>query len=66
MNQWSEGDYWMRFAMRNYGGSFVSSIGEALEHADATNYAKMEAAFPEIFAKYRDMGETLKTKGKAE
>ena len=50
-----EKDYYMWIAMKEYGGGFVKSLAEALVHADHMNYAKLEKAFPEYFAKYRKM-----------
>ena len=54
--------YWMRKAMRVYGGSFVQSLGNAMEHADANNYSKLITAFPEYVKQYTEMGQKLKEK----
>ena len=57
-----ENDYYMRIAMRQFGGSFVKTLGELLESADPVNYEKLEKVFPEYFAEYRKWGEKLKNK----
>ena len=46
-------DYYIREAMRSFGGSFVQALAECLEHADPINYAKLEAAFPEYIKEYQ-------------
>ena len=43
-------------AMRRYGGSFVSSLGEALIHADPINTMKIQKAFPDYWKQYKAMG----------
>lgn len=53
-------DYAMRVEMRVSGGSFVKQLGHLLEFADPINYKKLENAFPEYFAKYREMAEKIK------
>ncbi len=55
-----ENDYYMRDAMRQYGGGFVMILGTLLEHADPINYEKLEKTFPEYFKDYREIGEKLK------
>ena len=40
-------------AMMLYGGSFVQALATAWRHADESNAAKIEAAFPEYIEKYR-------------
>ena len=40
--------------MTKYGGSFFAKIGEALFRADLINAAKLKAAFPEEWQKYKD------------
>lgn len=42
-------------AMIRYGGGFVSGLGRLYRQADASNQAKLVAAFPEYFAEYRDL-----------
>ncbi len=44
-------------AMLGYGGSFVVALSEAAFRADENNYARLKAAFPEIWAKYSSMAE---------
>lgn len=39
-------------AMNKYGGSFARSISLAAWAADSENYAKLKAAFPELWAQY--------------
>lgn len=46
-------DVWM--AMKTYGGSFVQHLGELFLFADSTNHAKLKAAFPDYWAKYREL-----------
>lgn len=41
--------------------SFVQQLGRLIPLADPENYAKLEAAFPEYFAKYRAMGQDRET-----
>lgn len=41
--------------MIQYGGGFVSGLGRLYRAADASNQAKLLAAFPEYFAQYREM-----------
>ena len=40
-------------AMRRYGGSFVKALADAFTAADAENFAKLRAAFPDYWEKYR-------------
>lgn len=54
-----EDDYYMLVAMREMGGSFIQQLAALLWSADSTNYAKLERAFPEYFAEYRDWGKKL-------
>jgi hypothetical protein len=44
-------------AMLKFGGSFVQALATAWRHADESNAAKIEAAFPEYIEKYRAMAE---------
>jgi len=41
-------------AMARYGGSFAQAIAAAATRADERNYAKLQAAFPELWAEYAD------------
>jgi hypothetical protein len=38
--------------MDQYGGSFVSTLAQALRYADPTNRQRLLDAFPDIVAKY--------------
>lgn len=40
-------------SMIKRGGSFVRSLGEALQHADPINAAKIKQAFPEYWDEYK-------------
>lgn len=62
MNKFTEEHYWMRRAMREFGGSFVRSLAECLETADAQNYNKLEDAFREYVKEYMRGGEVLKAR----
>ncbi len=42
-------------AMYKHGGSFVHHLAYAAMSADEDNYARLKAAFPEIWAKYGEM-----------
>ncbi len=42
-------------AMHDFGGSFVQALAVAFERADADNFTKLKAAFPEYWAQYADM-----------
>lgn len=61
MNQ-KEKDYYMREAMRSFGGSFIQALAECLERADATNYGRLEMAFPEYLAQYRRLAKNRELK----
>ena len=56
-------DFWTRQAMIRQGGSFVRALAVCMEHADAVNYAKLSAMFPELMEEYRAYGELLEAKG---
>ena len=45
-------DYKILEAMTLYGGSFAKAIARAALLADSENYAKLKAAFPELWTKY--------------
>lgn len=38
--------------MQKYGGSFASSLGVALSHADVINISRIKMAFPELWDEY--------------
>ncbi len=42
-------------AMIRYGGGFVHALGHAWRLADAPNRARLLAAFPEYWGKYRTL-----------
>jgi hypothetical protein len=42
-------------AMIKSGGSFVYYLGQALEHADHINTARIKDAFPEYWQEYKAM-----------
>lgn len=44
-------------AMIKYGGSFVESLGKALQQADLINQQKIKNAFPAYYEKYKEMGD---------
>lgn len=46
-------------AMHRYGGSFAKALAQAFIVADVQNYARLKAAFPEIFAHYLKMSKRL-------
>jgi len=46
-------------AMRRYGGSFVVALADCFIVADADNTARLIAAFPEIVARYKELGRDL-------
>jgi hypothetical protein len=43
--------------MNNYGGSFVRALARAFEYADADNFARLKAAFPDYWARYAEMAD---------
>ena len=45
-------DFAILQAMQTYGGSFAKGIARAAFAADNTNYAKLKAAFPELWERY--------------
>lgn len=50
-------DYQIVTAMLTYGGSFVKALAAAFRAADATNQARLKAAFPEIVEQYRELAQ---------
>lgn len=50
-------DYAVALAMVMYGGSFVKALGQAWSKADAVNSAKLKAAFPAEWEKYRELAQ---------
>ena len=51
-----EDKYIVANAMINYGGGFVSNLGEALLRADLHNTERIKKAFPEYWEKYKKFG----------
>ncbi len=49
-------------AMYGLGGSFASHLAMAWMCADATNFAKLKAAFPELWDQYADMARMQKAR----
>ena len=47
-----DNDYLILEAMTIYGGSFVKTLAWAAQRADSENYAKLKAAFPELWDSY--------------
>lgn len=45
-------DYKILEAMSTYGGSFVKALAHTARMADSENYAKLKAAFPDIWDSY--------------
>jgi 2-oxo-4-hydroxy-4-carboxy--5-ureidoimidazoline (OHCU) decarboxylase len=45
--------------MARRGGSFVKALAEAWRMADDENRARLEAAFPEVWAKYAAIAQEL-------
>lgn len=48
-------DYDIVQAMQTFGGSFVQKLAVAYQFADSTNRARLTAAFPEYWARYREL-----------
>jgi len=44
-------------AMEKWGGGFASALAVAYFHADADNQARLLAAWPELFERYRRMAQ---------
>lgn len=51
--------------MEKMGGGFASAIALAYYRADGTNQARVVAAFPDLFEKYREMAQELAESGQA-
>ena len=48
-------DFYVTEAMIEYGGDFVKRLGMLYRVADSENQARIKAAFPEYWEKYRLM-----------
>jgi hypothetical protein len=53
-------DYEIVQAMERFGGSFVRALAAACHCADPVNFAKIRAAFPDLWKKYAEMHEQAK------
>ncbi|HDZ27927.1 hypothetical protein LCGC14_0862610 [marine sediment metagenome] len=58
-----EEKYLVSLGMRERGGSFVRSIGEALSHADATNAEKIKETWPEYWKEFLEWGQEIDKNG---
>ena len=52
--------------MKRYGGSFASSIAQAALAADSINYARLKAAFPDLWDSYERFIEIHTATGKVD
>lgn len=53
-------DIWTLRAMTKYGGGFVKKLAEAAHQADAVNFEKIRATWPDYFEKYEFVGANLR------
>jgi hypothetical protein len=53
-------------AMKRYGGSFASNIAQAALAADSINYARLKAAFPDLWDSYERFIEIRNASGKVD
>ncbi len=51
--------YFVSLGMRERGGSFVKSIGEALSHADPINVQKIKNTWPEYWKEFLKYGQEI-------
>lgn len=51
------------FTMGLYGGSFASALSKAWQLADPDNFARLRAAFPELWEKYRELAAIKQSQG---
>lgn len=42
-------------AMSRFGGSFAKALAAAFQRADPDNFARLRAAFPELWSEYREV-----------
>jgi len=54
-----EEKYFVSLGMRERGGSFVKSIGEALLHADVNNVQKIKNTWPEYWKEFLEYGQKI-------
>lgn len=55
--------YLVSAAMKKYGGSFMTSIGNALMHADSKNAEKIMVAWPDEWMTYLAYGREMQRSG---
>jgi hypothetical protein len=55
--------YAVGLAMEKHGGSFVSCLGKALQHADMINRDKIRFAFQDYWEEYRLIAKSMKEFG---
>lgn len=51
----SDEDWKVIEAMRKFGGSFITALGDCFLRADAVNYAKLRKTFAEEWKEYRKL-----------
>ena len=51
-----EEKYFVSRGMAEFGGSFIASLGQALDHADLENAEKIKTAWPEYWEEYKEKG----------
>lgn len=59
-------DYEIVDAMIQFGGGFVQALGRLFYLADAQNQDRLKKAFPEYWAKYKDLATLKAQKGAIE
>lgn len=52
-------DAWTLDAMEKYGGSFVKALAVLARHADAGNFARIKAGWPEYWTDYEARGKEM-------
>ena len=52
-----DADVYVVEAMRKFGGGFTSALAECFARADADNFARLKAAFPECWTHYEHLAE---------
>lgn len=51
--------------MERFGGGFVRALADACHRADPENLAKIKATWPELWAEYAEMAETVRAQDAA-
>lgn len=54
-----EEKYYVSLGMKERGGSFVKSLGEALIHADPINTTKIKESWPDYWNQYLVIGKKI-------